>query len=210
MGYPDKIENLTEGVKGTDAMSAHAELHNDTNKVVNKIQNFLGEKEDDKDSGTISGDVNELKEVVDDLVINGGDSLPDVSGQQDKALMVRGTEAEWSQVTPDDVKYSDTTPFVLPGDYDVTGKSQSDVNEALQSGILIVDAEVEKKYDKGDDAAIPNAQRDYADAAAMESAVKGNAGEIAKIRQEVADVLSKLGSETIIAEFGKYLPNSAV
>lgn len=192
MGYPDKIENLEEGVKGTDAMSAHAELHNDTNKVVNKIQSFLGEKGDDKDSGTISGDVNELKEVVDDLVINGGDSLPDVSGQQDKALMVRGTEAEWSQVTPDDVKYSDTTTFVLPGDYDVTGKSQNDVNVALQDGILTVDAEVEKKYDKGDDAAISDAKRDYADAAAMESAVKGNTTEIGKLQDNWTNLLESL------------------
>ena len=66
--------------------------------------------------------------------------------------------------------------------------------------------DVEGKYDKGDDTAIPDGKRDYADAAAMESAVKGNSGEIAKIRQEVADVLSQLGSENITAEFGKYFP----
>jgi len=66
--------------------------------------------------------------------------------------------------------------------------------------------DVEGKYDKGDESAIPDGSRDYADAAAMESAVKGNASDIAKIREEVADVLSQLGSENIQVEFGKYFP----
>jgi len=66
--------------------------------------------------------------------------------------------------------------------------------------------DVEGKYDKGDESAIPDNKRDYADAAAMESAVKGNSNEIKKIREEVADVLTQLGSENITAEFGKYFP----
>jgi hypothetical protein len=206
MAYPDDLEYLKEDVKGTDAMSAHAELHNDANSVVNKLQNYVGKKGDGKTSGTITGDLNDLRDVVEDLETNTADPLPDTTGQDNKALMVRSNNAEWSQVTPDDVKYPDTATFVLPGDYDVTGKSQKEVNEALQSGILSVDAEVEKKYDKGADSAIPDGKRDYADAAAMESAVKGNSTEIAKIRQEVADVLSQLGSDNITAEFGKYYP----
>ena len=67
-------------------------------------------------------------------------------------------------------------------------------------------ADVDGKYDKGDEKAIPDGKRDYADAAAMESAVKGNSTEIAAIREEVADVLGQLGSENIQVEFGKYFP----
>lgn len=66
--------------------------------------------------------------------------------------------------------------------------------------------DVDGKYDKGDEKAIPDGKRDYADAAAMESAVKGNSTEIASIREEVADVLGQLGSENIQVEFGKYFP----
>jgi len=203
MGYPDNIELLNESVKGTDAMSAHAELHNDTNGVVNELQKYVGKK-GDADKETITGDLNDLREVVEEL--SGGDSLPETAGEDNKALMVRSNNVEWSKVTPEDVGYFGTTTFTLPGDYDVTGKTQDQVNRDLQTGILSVDAEVEKKYDEGADSAIPDGKRDYADAAAMESAVKGNASDIAKIREEVADVLGQLGSENITAEFGKYYP----
>lgn len=197
MGYPDNIELLNETVKGTDAMSAHAELHNDTNGVVNELQKYVGKK-GDADKETITGNLDDLREIVEDLELNGGDSLPETTGQDNKALMVRSDNAEWSQITPDDVKYPGTTSFVLPGDYDVTGKSQTQINEDLQTGILSVDAEVEKKYDEGADSAISDGKRDYADAAAMESAVKGNTNEIDALNQKIDDWVANEKPELIV------------
>ena len=53
-------------------------------------------------------------------------------------------------------------------------------------------ADVAGKYDKGDDSAIPDGKRDYADAAAMESAVKGNKAEIAELQDNFQDLITAL------------------
>ena len=72
-----------------------------------------------------------------------------------------------------------------------------------------LEAEVEGKYDIGDESILDNGVMQYDNAALMEKAVKGNAADIAAIHQEVEDVLGQLGSKDIIVEFGKYFPKYA-
>ncbi|NDB66186.1 MAG: hypothetical protein EB168_11070, partial [Euryarchaeota archaeon] len=52
--------------------------------------------------------------------------------------------------------------------------------------------DVAGKYDKGDESAIPDGKRDYADAAAMESAVKGNTNDISSLQDDFQDLITAL------------------
>ena len=149
MTYPDNVEDLKVDVQGTDAMTAHAELHNDANKVVNSLQAFVGTKTDNATSGTIAGNINDLVVRVEEIETNGGgsgggDSFPDTTDHDGHALMVRSDTVDWSQITPDDVRYPENVVFVLPDEeLEIGGKTQGEINIALRDALRQLDGAVE-------------------------------------------------------------------
>ena len=69
--------------------------------------------------------------------------------------------------------------------------------------------DVEGKYDKGDPSILEGDVMQYGNAALMEQAVLGNAGDIAKLREDIMESLIPAleeGGENIEAEFTKYFP----
>lgn len=72
-----------------------------------------------------------------------------------------------------------------------------------------LEADVEGKYDKGDPSILDGGVMAYDNAALMEQAVLGNAGDIATLRQDIMDNLIPAlqeGGQNIEAEFTKYFP----
>ena len=72
-----------------------------------------------------------------------------------------------------------------------------------------LEADVEGKYDKGDPSILEGDVMQYGNAALMEQAVLGNAGDIATLREDIMDNLIPAlteGGENIVAEFTKYFP----
>ncbi len=68
--------------------------------------------------------------------------------------------------------------------------------------------DVDGKYDKGNETAIPDGKRDYADAAAMESAVKGNTSEIHELQDDFLELVTALqeGKPNLEIELTAYFP----